>query len=331
MLYYRGAVVNPRKPKSDADRQGGRSCCGDSGGSWCANCGPPAPGPGPSCGWRVCLAGMATRKDLLGVTSIVRALGLQPALLRPAPGLLPQPGPESGQAHPRLVRPGLPGPPRHPSRQRQARAGRRRHQGRQGRTQDARGQEAPSGIRVEHQAGVHLRPLLPGGRRADPGLVQRIRLAAGLPHPRRGGVLQPRPANPAGQDDPAARFARRERTVLLRGRRLLRHRQDRSRAAGPGKPPRHPRQEQQRGLVPGDTAAADTGRSPGAGPRKYGKKIKVASLLKRRRPAPGGPQPRLWRGGGDPPVPDRRPPVAPRRHPRPLRGRATTLGAAPSC
>ena len=37
------------------------------------------------------------------------------------------------------------------------------------------------------------------------------------------------------------------------------------------------------------------------------------------RPAPGGAQPRLWREGCDPPLPHRRPVVAPRRHPRPLR------------
>src|ERR1035438_4297045 len=33
----------------------------------------------------------------------------------------------------------------------------------------------------------------------------------------------------------------------------------------------------------------------------------------------GGAQPRLWRAGGDPTLPGRRPVVAPRRHPRPLR------------
>src|ERR1039457_1960323 len=66
----------------------------------------------------LCLAGFSTRKDLLGVTSIVRA-----------------------QAHPRLVRSGLPVRPRPPSRQPQARPRRRRHQDPQGRTQDARSQK----------------------------------------------------------------------------------------------------------------------------------------------------------------------------------------------
>src|SRR5712675_687338 len=100
--------------------------------------------------------------------------GIGARLLRPAPGLLPQSGPESAPTHLRLVRPGLPRPPWHPTRQRQARPRRRRHQGRQGRTQDARSQETPSAIRVKHQAGVHLRSLLPGGRRT---------------HPQRGAIL----------------------------------------------------------------------------------------------------------------------------------------------
>ena len=110
--------------------------------------------------------------------------GATAGLLLPAPGLVPQPGPEFGQAHPRLVRFGLPTPPQYPARERQVRPRRGRHQGRQVRTQDARGQETPSGVRVQHQAGVHLRPLLPGDRRADPSLVQRLRLAFGLSHPR---------------------------------------------------------------------------------------------------------------------------------------------------
>ena len=99
--------------------------------------------------------------------------GIGARLLRPAPGLLPQPGPESAPTHLRLVCPRLPRPPWHPTRQRQARPRRRRHQGPQGRTQDARSQETPSTIRVKHQAGVHLRPLLPSRRRAHPSPVQR--------------------------------------------------------------------------------------------------------------------------------------------------------------
>ena len=150
--------------------------------------------------------------------------GIGARLLRPAPGLLPQSGPGSEQAHPCLVCPRLPRPPWHPTRQRQARPRRRRHQGRQGRTQDAWSQETPSTIRVKHQAGVHLRPLLPGGRRTHPSLVQRVRLAFGLSHPRGYGLFQSRPQDPAGQDDPVARLTGNQGAVLLRGRRLLRNR-----------------------------------------------------------------------------------------------------------
>src|ERR1019366_8850358 len=45
-----------RKPNPRTTRLGGRSCSGTIGGIWCANCAPPAPAPGPSCGcpsaWR---------------------------------------------------------------------------------------------------------------------------------------------------------------------------------------------------------------------------------------------------------------------------------------
>src|ERR1017187_18253 len=116
----------------------------------------------------LCLAGISTRKDLLGVTSIVRALGLAPACYDRLLDFFHSPALDlnkltrawcalvfrfnSGILR---VRP-------------QARPRRRRHQGRQGRTQNARGQKAPSRIRLKHQAGVHLRPLLPSGRRAHP-------------------------------------------------------------------------------------------------------------------------------------------------------------------
>jgi len=217
--------------------------------------------------------------------------GAARGLLLPAPGLVPQPGPGSKQAHPRLVRSGLPAPPRHPARERQVLPDRERHPGRQVRTQDARGQEAPSTIRVKHQAGVHLRPLLPGGRRADPSLVQRVRLASGLPHPRRRGVFQPRPANAAGKDGPADRLTGPKGAVLLRGRRLLCHRQHRLRVAGPGKPLGHAGQEQQRSFLPGNTPAAEPEAAQGQA-CKVREKDQGRSAVERERPAPGGPRPR---------------------------------------
>ena len=97
----------------------------------------------------LCLAGITTRKELLGVTSIVRALGLEPACYDRLLDFFHSSAPGSEQTHPRLVRSGLPRPSRHPTRQRQARPRRRRHQGRQGRTQNARSQEAPSRIGIQ--------------------------------------------------------------------------------------------------------------------------------------------------------------------------------------
>ena len=55
------------------------------------------------------------------------------------------------------------------------------------------------------------------------------------------------------------------------------------------------------------------------------------SAAERDRSSPGGAQPRLWREGGDPPLPGRRPVVAPGRHPRPLRRGPPSPVAAPSC
>ena len=214
-------------------------------------------------------------------------------LLRPAPGLLPQPRPESKPAHPRLVRPGLSRPPRHPTRERQARPRRRRHPGRQGRTQDARSQKAPSTIRVQHQAGVHLRPLLPGGHRAHPSLIQRIRLALGLPHPRRFSLFQPRPQNPAGQDDPADRLAGNPGAVLLRGRRLLRHRQHRARVAGPRQPLGHAGQKQQRSFLPGSTPASKPAAAQGQA-CQVREEDPGRCAAQTDRPVPEGAQPRLW-------------------------------------
>src|ERR1035437_7460757 len=61
LVYHIYAILCPdncqaRKPNPRTTRLGGRSCSGMTGGIWCANCGPPAPAPGPSCGcpsaWR---------------------------------------------------------------------------------------------------------------------------------------------------------------------------------------------------------------------------------------------------------------------------------------
>jgi hypothetical protein len=198
----------------------------------------------------LCLAGMTTRRDLLGVTSIVRALGLEAACydrildLFHSPALdlnkltrawcalvfRLDPGTLRVNFRPVLVGDGI----------QVAKAGRKMPGGRR---RPARSPKAPSAIRVQHQAGVHLRPLLPGGRCAHPSLVQRVRPAFGLSHPRRYGVFQPR-----GR--------------LAQGNHLVTRVKSNSVAFFPATPP------------------SPNSPRPKGRPAKYGKKIKVASLLK---------------------------------------------------
>ncbi|MCX6930599.1 MAG: transposase, partial [Verrucomicrobia bacterium] len=95
------------------------------------------------------------------------------------------------------------------------------------------------------------------------------------------------------------------RRLLARGNHLVTRVKSNSVACFPAAPP-PPHRPRRRGRPP-----------------KYAKKIKVAALLKeedqlQEAPGPEG-APRLWRAGGDPPFPGRRPIVAPARHPRPLR------------
>ena len=94
----------------------------------------------------ICLAGMTTRKDLMGVTSIVRALGLVPACYDRLLDFFHSPALDLNKltrlwcdlvfgAHPGIVRVNA-----------RARTRRRRDQGRQGRTEDARSKEASSTV-----------------------------------------------------------------------------------------------------------------------------------------------------------------------------------------
>ena len=191
----------------------------------------------------LCLAGMTTRKDLLGVTSMVRALGLEPAcydrildffhspaldldkLTRAWRGLVFRLHPDILGVNGRsvLVGDGL----------KVAQAGRK----------------MPGVKKLHQQSESNTKPEYIFGHscQAIAVLTQALSSVFALPlacriHARRG-VFQPRPANPAGQDDPARRLAGPEGTVLLRGRRLLCHWQHRSRVAGPGKPLGHAGQE----------------------------------------------------------------------------------------
>ena len=102
----------------------------------------------------LCLAGMTVRKELLGVTSIVRALGLKAACYDRLLDFFHSPALDLNKLTQTWCALIFRLHPRHPARQRQGSARWRRHQGCQVRTQNARSQETPSGIRVEHQAGV---------------------------------------------------------------------------------------------------------------------------------------------------------------------------------
>src|SRR3954465_7241940 len=92
------------------------------------------------------VAGFTVRTDMLGVTSIVRALNLD-------------------------------------ARQRQVRPGRRRHQGPQVRPQNAGGQAAASAVRIKHQARVHYGALAAGDKPARSCRLQLLRRAARRAHP----------------------------------------------------------------------------------------------------------------------------------------------------
>ena len=84
--------------------------------------------------------------------------------------------------------------------QRPVRRGRRRHQGAKARPQDAGCQTPASAVQVEHQTRIHHGTLPPGREPARAGRRQRLRRAACHPHPRGGGVVQPRPPHLARQE-----------------------------------------------------------------------------------------------------------------------------------
>jgi hypothetical protein len=169
----------------------------------------------------LCLAGMATRKELLGVTSIIRALGLEPACYDRLLDFFHSPALNLHEltrawcalvfrAHPGILR--VNGRP--------VLAG-------DGIKVAKAGRKMPGVKKLHQQSESNTKPEYIFGHScqavADPSLVQRFRLAFGLSHPRGHGLFQPRPQNPAGQDDPADRLTGNPGAVLLRGRRLLRN------------------------------------------------------------------------------------------------------------
>jgi len=121
-------------------------------------------------------------------------------LLRPAPGFLPQPGPERGDAHAPVDGVGDKAPSGAGDLQRAAGAGRRRHQGCQGRQKDARVK------RLHNRRSPTRNPITSWAIRARPlaswrGAYRASSLSRWRPVSRRRGLFQPRPAHAAGQND----------------------------------------------------------------------------------------------------------------------------------
>jgi hypothetical protein len=79
MPYYAGTIVNTENTKLEPDRQGGRFMLWNHGWNLVCQLRPACARTRTFLWMSLCLAGMTTRKDLQGVTSMVRSLGLVPA------------------------------------------------------------------------------------------------------------------------------------------------------------------------------------------------------------------------------------------------------------
>src|SRR5881398_3677685 len=184
------------------------------------------------------VAGLTVRIELLGVTSIVRALKLQarfynkllehfhsravkpPLRAVDAGGAAAIPGPTAGA-----------GP---------ACAGGRRHQGGQTGQEDAGGEAALSAVGHQHQTRVHHGAFASSREPARRGRLERFCRSPRRAHSRGAGVVQSGSAYFARQDARATRHRRHPRTLLLRRRRLLRGGKDHQRLAPAEQPPGHP-------------------------------------------------------------------------------------------
>ena len=161
----------------------------------------------------------------------------------------------------------------------------------------------------EHQARIHHGTFPPGCERARSGRSQRLRRAARHANPRRVGVVQSRSPHPARQDACAPRDRRHRRTLLLRRRRLLCRAQDRHRPARGEQPPGHAGEVQRRRLH----------RPPAAWPAEERPAQSLWQQGQAQIPAgrpqglPTGRKSRLRRAPGDHPVSGPRPAVAPGR------------------
>ena len=185
----------------------------------------------------VCLMGMTVRTDLMGVSSIVRALGLVPSCYGRILDFFHSPAlrcPHAALARPGLqtTRRGAPGPAAQYSSERVSGLP-------QVRQKDTGCQEDSINSPKPTPTAIHFRPLPPSSRRAHAGRPRRLRSPADLSHPRRYRILQPRKAEAPGQNDTSGRFAGHGRGVHLCHRRILRIRHNCSRSAWAWKPPGH--------------------------------------------------------------------------------------------
>ena len=273
----------------------------------------------------VCLAGMTTRKDLMGVTSIVRALGLMPACYDRLPDFFHSPALDLNKltrlwcdpvfrVHPGIVRvngrPVLIG---------------------DGIKVAKAGRKMPGVKKLHQQSESNTKPKYIFGHscQAIAILTQALSSIFAIPLTCRiheGVVFSNRDKrtlldkmilliDALGIRDPFyfvadAYYASGKivRGLLAQGNHLVTRVKRNSVAYYPAPPV---------GLVP----AAAKSATPQGTPQEVRQKDQGRLLAEEPRPNSGGSQPRLWRGGSDDPVQDRRPVVAPRRDPRPLRGR----------
>src|ERR1700756_2368713 len=129
------------------------------------------------------VAGLSVRTEHLGVTSIVRAMKLRPALYNRLLKSFHSKAIDIDRLSQAVGQRGDETVPRPGSREWPACAGRRRHQGGEVRQEDAGREAAAPGIRQQHQARIHNGTFPAGSRHARAGSQFRFLGAAGHAHP----------------------------------------------------------------------------------------------------------------------------------------------------
>src|ERR1700680_4114194 len=139
------------------------------------------------------VAGLTVRVELLGVTSIVRALNLRPGLYTKLLKNFHSSALKLDRLAALWARCAA-AVPKSAARQWPAGPGRGWHQGRQTRQENAGRQAVASTIGIQHQARVHHGAFPAGCRPARPRGSQRVLRTARRAYPRRSGMVQSRPA-----------------------------------------------------------------------------------------------------------------------------------------